>query len=432
MSDLAIRVQNLSKQYKIVAGKRHHDTLRDQLMHCLKSVFTRNGRPNVESETIWALKDVSFDVKQGEVIGIIGRNGAGKSTLLKLLSRITEPTSGRAEIFGRVGSLLEVGTGFDRELTGRENIYLNGAILGMKKAEIDRKFSEIVAFSDVEKFIETPVKHYSSGMYVRLAFAVAAHLEPEILIIDEVLAVGDTAFQKKCLGKMGDVAKAGRTVLFVSHNMGAIKSLCPRAMWVDSGRVSMDGNTEQVIPRYLDSVFERGTHTAPVTLNSKDQVQFRRVILRNRKGEPSTEFTPTDELTVEVHYHALRRILRPHFWLGIVSQFGPLFGANMLFDGHRPEFIEGEGILSCTFKTLPLLPQSYTITAGARAQDGITLLMQSQEVAFFHIVGQMKEFGLHGELAETLAWNSSPMVLPYEWHLPDGRIVPVDGLSSKG
>jgi lipopolysaccharide transport system ATP-binding protein len=200
--------------------------------------------------TIWALKDVSFEVKRGEVVGIIGRNGAGKTTLLKILSRITEPTEGYAEIRGRVGSLLEVGTGFHAELTGRENIYLSGAIIGMKKAEIERKFDEIVAFAEIEKFIDTPVKHYSNGMYVRLAFALAAHLEPEILLVDEVLAVGDASFQKKCLGKMGDVAKGGRTVLFISHQMNQIRRLCEKAMWLDAGQIQKLGHTPEVVGAY--------------------------------------------------------------------------------------------------------------------------------------------------------------------------------------
>ena len=227
MSDIVIRVDSLSKQYRIGGKQEGYRTLRDTLTETFVSPFRRArkllrghayGAAELD-EIIWALRDISFEVKRGEVVGIIGRNGAGKTTLLKILSRITEPTEGYAEIHGRVGSLLEVGTGFHPELTGRENIYLNGAILGMKKAEIERKFDEIVDFAEIEKFIDTPVKHYSSGMYVRLAFAVAAHMEPEILLVDEVLAVGDAAFQKKCLGKMGEVAEGGRTVLFVSHNM---------------------------------------------------------------------------------------------------------------------------------------------------------------------------------------------------------------------
>jgi lipopolysaccharide transport system ATP-binding protein len=264
MSDVVIRAERLSKLYRI--GQREKfTTLRDVISRTFTAPFRLwfknnqneiipNHQPLTSDNYIWALKDVSFEVKKGEVVGIIGRNGAGKSTLLKILARITEPTEGYAEVRGRVGSLLEVGTGFHPELTGRENIYLSGAVLGMKKREIDRKFDEIVAFAEMEKFIDTPVKYYSSGMYVRLAFAVAAHLDPEILLVDEVLAVGDAAFQKKCLGKMGDVAKEGRTVLFVSHNMAAIENLCTRAFLLDNGRIIYSGDTRSVIQTYLQTM----------------------------------------------------------------------------------------------------------------------------------------------------------------------------------
>jgi lipopolysaccharide transport system ATP-binding protein len=272
MSEIAIRVSKLSKQYRIGGGHKAYGTLRDQMVSSLKSIFGRPANSEIaaanakvamrrsEAEahgTFWALKDVSFEVKQGEVLGIIGRNGAGKSTLLKTLSRITEPTHGRIEINGRVSSLLEVGTGFHGELTGRENTYLNGAILGMKRHEITRKFDEIVAFAGVEQFIDTPVKHYSSGMYLRLAFAVAAHLEPEILIVDEVLAVGDADFQRKCLGKMAGVADQGRTIFFVSHNMPAITRLCKRVLYMEEGHLRLDGSAHEVVKSYLHS--ELGT-----------------------------------------------------------------------------------------------------------------------------------------------------------------------------
>ncbi len=257
MKDWVIRVNGLGKQYQIGAKQARYSTLRERL----SAAFTRPFRrlmpsanqlgTNDRYETIWALKDVSFEVQEGEVLGVIGRNGVGKSTLLKILSRITEPTEGHAEIRGRVGSLLEVGTGFHSELTGRENIYLNGAILGMKKKEITRKFEEIAAFAEVDKFIDTPVKHYSSGMYMRLAFSVAAHLETEILLVDEVLAVGDAAFQRKCLGKMGEVAKAGRTVLFVSHNMAAVSNFCDRGILLESGRISVAGGITEVVSSYI-------------------------------------------------------------------------------------------------------------------------------------------------------------------------------------
>jgi len=250
MTDTVIRVENLSKLYHIGAAQERHDSLRD----AAASLFRRRPSPlapRTPDTDLWALKDVSFEVKQGEVVGIIGRNGAGKSTLLKILSRITEPTSGRVTLHGRVASLLEVGTGFHPELTGRENIYLNGAILGMKQREIDLKFDEIVAFSEIERFLDTPVKRYSSGMYVRLAFSIAAHLDPEILLVDEVLAVGDTAFQRKCLGKMDEVALGGRTVILVSHNMAVIQNLCTDCCLLDSGNLTLKGPPAVAIQSYL-------------------------------------------------------------------------------------------------------------------------------------------------------------------------------------
>src|SRR5216684_391804 len=246
-----IRVENLSKQYRLGGPQVVYSTVRESLVGAIRAPLKRLRRNRGSAETIWAVKDLSFEIMPGEVVGIIGRNGAGKSTVLKILSRITEPTTGRAELYGRVASLLEVGTGFHPELTGRENIFLNGAILGMRKAEIERKFDEIVAFAEVEKFIDTPVKRYSSGMHVRLAFAVAAHMETEILLVDEVLAVGDAQFQKKCLGKMGDVARRGRTVLFVSHNMSAIQLLCSRAVRLGSGRVVGQGPAREQVEDYL-------------------------------------------------------------------------------------------------------------------------------------------------------------------------------------
>ncbi len=262
MSNIVVRVENLAKKYDIHhLNQGSNTTLRDAIVSTAKSLSRKvlstfgENTSSPSREEFWALKGVDFEIKQGDVVGIIGRNGAGKSTLLKILSRITEPTKGRIAIRGRVASLLEVGTGFHQELTGRENIYLNGAILGMSKVEITRKFDEIVAFAEVEKFLDTPVKHYSSGMYVRLAFAVAAHLEPEILIVDEVLAVGDVQFQKKCLGKMGNVAKEGRTILFVSHNMSTVESLCNRGILIESGTVGLDGSSEEAVRAYLEKAY---------------------------------------------------------------------------------------------------------------------------------------------------------------------------------
>ena len=248
-----IRAEGLAKKYVIESGREPYQTLRETLSNAVRAPFRRRGGARQGVEEVWALEDVGFEVRPGEVVGLIGRNGAGKSTLLKVLSRITEPTRGRVELYGRVGSLLEVGTGFHPELSGRENVLLNGAILGMKKSEIEQKFDEIVAFAEVERFIDTPVKRYSSGMYLRLAFAVAAHLEPEILLVDEVLAVGDARFQRKCLNKMEDVGQQGRTVLFVSHNMPSVTRLCPRTVLLDRGRVLADGPSYEVVSAYLNS-----------------------------------------------------------------------------------------------------------------------------------------------------------------------------------
>src|SRR5271154_7020325 len=268
MSESVIHVEGLGKRYRVGERERYF-ALRDVITRAFTAPFRRNGARKPK-DFLWALRDVSLDVKQGEVVGLIGRNGAGKTTLLKLLSRITQPTTGFAEIHGRIGSLLEVGTGFHPELTGRENTFLSGAILGMSRRDITRKFDEIVAFAELEKFIDTPVKHYSSGMYVRLAFAVAAHLEPEILLVDEVLAVGDINFQKKCLGKMGDVARAGRTVVLVSHQLNQIRRLCHRVVWVDDGQIRQDGPAHEVVSAYESAMargesFNHSDHRGPAT-----------------------------------------------------------------------------------------------------------------------------------------------------------------------
>jgi lipopolysaccharide transport system ATP-binding protein len=304
MSEIAIQVEDVSKRYYIGKKQNNYRTMRDTMADALASPFRRAGKllrgqatgAAELDETIWALKDISFEVKRGEIVGIIGRNGAGKSTLLKILSRITEPTEGRANLYGRVGSLLEVGTGFHPELTGRENIYLNGAILGMGREEIERKFDEMVDFAEIEKFIDTPVKHYSSGMYVRLAFAVAAHLEPEILLVDEVLAVGDIAFQKKCLGKIGDVAHQGRTVLFVSHNMAPIRQLCTSGILLDRGGVKKSGSADECVDDYLSVASER---TGSILDHGKMHTEHFRVDNFTVNGYPD------DQINISAHTSSL-------------------------------------------------------------------------------------------------------------------------------
>lgn len=304
MSDLAIRAENIGKRYLLGQNAGAYQTFRDTFQNWLRDPLKKTAEVG-EDEAVWALKDVSFEVRQGEVLGIIGRNGAGKSTLLKVLSRVTEPTEGYAEIHGRVGSLLEVGTGFHPELTGRENIYLNGAILGMKRSEIDAKFDEIVDFSEVERFIDTPVKRYSSGMYLRLAFAVAAHLEPEILVVDEVLAVGDAEFQRKCLGKMNDVAQEGRTVLFVSHNMSAIQRLTEETLVIDKGHLLMRAPTAQAVDHYLSQgLSQQGERAWEEEELPKTAAPFfpRAIRVCNGNHEVVDSVRSTDPFIIEVEY----------------------------------------------------------------------------------------------------------------------------------
>ncbi|MGQ9610173.1 MAG: ABC transporter ATP-binding protein [bacterium] len=321
-------------------------------------------------ETIWALKDVSFEIKQGEVVGIIGRNGAGKSTLLKILSRITEPTKGFVEIHGRVGSLLEVGTGFHPELTGRENIYLNGAILGMKRVEIDKKFDEIVAFAEVEKFIDTPVKHYSSGMFLRLAFAVAAHLEPEILLVDEVLTVGDIEFQKKCIGKMSSVAKEGRTVLFVSHNMGAVTRLCSRTLWIEEGKLRLDGLSFNVVSSYISS----GTQEAGLWIGKpaknlserKAWLKYAKVLSVNEE-KISTLFHYDEPVKIELTYEIKSRVKSFRSYIFLRDSSGNIVWASHDTDGtNLLDKTRDPGIYcsTCIFPERLLRPGWYHVSIG--------------------------------------------------------------------
>jgi lipopolysaccharide transport system ATP-binding protein len=346
MIDWAIRVQELGKQYRIGADPSGYRTLRDSIANAVRS-FGRDGS-QASGETIWALRDVSFDVERGQALGIIGRNGAGKTTLLKVLSRVTEPTEGQAEIRGRVGSLLEVGTGFHPELTGRENIYLNGAILGMKRAEIDAKFDEIVDFAEVERFIDTPIKRYSSGMNLRLAFSVAAHLEPEILVVDEVLAVGDAEFQRKCVGKMSDVAQQGRTVLFVSHDMSAILRLTQEAIVLERGEIVMRADSATAVDHYMTSGMaeageKRWMDGEPGVVSA---APFRPVALRvlDHEGRQAETVLASEPLTIEYEYELDEDItgLRVGIYL-FTSRGEPVFTT---FDTDDPAMYARYGVRS--------------------------------------------------------------------------------------
>ena len=385
MANVAIRVENLSKLYRIGGPQARYKTLRESLVGAARAPIRRAGRllrgeaATDHQETIWALKDVSFEVKHGEVLGIIGRNGAGKSTLLKILSRITAPTEGSVDLYGRVGSLLEVGTGFHPELTGRENIYLNGAILGMKRNEIERKFDEIVAFAELEKFLDTPVKHYSSGMYVRLAFAVAAHLDPEILLVDEVLAVGDAAFQKKCLGKMGEVAGEGRTVLFVSHNMAAVENLCSCGIVLHDGKLRFSGQQTEAVFEYL-----RGTEPTVCSLRDREDRlgsgDLRIVDIQLLDPDGQEVSTVCSGLSVDIHlrYEATHPF-GPRQVIASIQcstlQGIPVFLHHNRLSGQRLGPLSGHGTFVLHLRRLPLPPSTYrigySIIAGGDYLDGI-------------------------------------------------------------
>jgi lipopolysaccharide transport system ATP-binding protein len=377
-SDLAVSVRGLSKQYTIGESVAFR-TLRDEVEALARRALGRDRRARVRRERIWALDDVSFDVRRGEAVGVIGRNGAGKTTLLKILSRITAPTRGEVRITGTVGSLLEVGTGFHPELTGRDNVYLNGAILGMSRREIRRKFDEIVAFAEIERFIDTPVKRYSSGMHVRLAFAVAAHLEPDILIVDEVLAVGDASFQRKCLGKMDEARSGGRTVLFVSHNMAAVRALTRTALWLDHGCILAHGPTDEVVSGYLATAggaeaaegvvdLTDDRHRRDVTKATAKQVRFEWLSLVSEAGEPLATLPERTPLRFRLGFRVDRPLRFLELYLRIKTRDGLRVFSS--FSGQREEAIEpGRYEATCEFPENPLSPGRYHVELVARGAD---------------------------------------------------------------
>ena len=382
MTDVVISMEELGKVFRI--GTRSKDTRRCGIRcRCLHRALPPDARDvpgyqnpdSNDANTIWALKDLSCEIKRGEIVGIIGRNGAGKSTLLKILSRITEPTVGFAEIHGRVRSLLEVGTGFHQELTGRENVYLNGAILGMKKSETDRKFDEIVAFSEIERFIDTPVKHYSSGMYLRLAFAVAAHLEPEILLVDEVLAVGDAAFRNKCVGKMGEVAQKGRTVLFVSHNMGVIQSLCNTGILLENGQITFKGPTQQAVMKYLSSVeqLQKKPIVARQDRVGGDTFRFKRVQFLNPETMiPWRTLVSGQRVVVRIDYENSSSQSTEDVGIGISFQNANnvhLFACRSRAVGVTLRVGPGEGYTDCVIPKWPFKAGHYTYHLYAERRD---------------------------------------------------------------
>jgi homopolymeric O-antigen transport system ATP-binding protein len=392
-----IKVHGLGKQYQLGRPSAVYATLRESIMDLARKPSQTLRKNTNHASTIWALKDLNFEVTPGEIVGIIGRNGAGKSTLLKILSRITEPTVGRVELYGRVASLLEVGTGFHPELTGRENIFLNGSILGMTRSEIEQKFDEIVAFSEVEKFLDTPVKRYSSGMYVRLAFAVAAHLQPEILVVDEVLAVGDYAFQQKCLNKMQDVSTGGRTVLFVSHNMGAISRLCQRCIVLDRGRIVTSGPTASAVQTYMTSgLIERAEFTQ--NESSDKAMNLLRIALVDDNGELQSEVRYDGRLRFVLDYEVNKNVSGTSVGIALFAVDGTCVLGTGDFDSH-PELL-GDRIPG-RYQTTVVIPPCwlntgrYTVTVYiANATSGV--VYDQIEAIVFNIVDTGTPGSRHG------------------------------------
>jgi lipopolysaccharide transport system ATP-binding protein len=429
MDDIAIRAVDLGKRYRIGALQQRHDTLRDHLVDALRSLSRGRRRARTGADEFWALRAVSLDVKRGEVLGLIGRNGAGKSTLLKVLSRITAPTTGQAEIYGRLGSLLEVGTGFHGELTGRENVYLNGAIMGMRSAEITRKFDDIVDFAGIGRFIDTPVKRYSSGMYVRLAFAVAAHLEPEILVVDEVLAVGDAAFQKKCLGKMSDVARQGRTILFVSHNMAAVQNLCTTGIVLDGGEIVFRGTAIEATEHYLASMTSRGFACVDLaghpgrTSDSRPLLQSIALLGSGGRSRYTDSIKTGEDLVFEVTYDTDGLAL-DNLVLGINSPLGErVCTVGARFSRDFSWTLRGKGTATCRIPKIALAAGEYhvMVAMGSRLERRD---LDTVEDALVFRVDTSNYFGT----GESLLPGQGYFAVRSEWQLqsvPDA-IVPLE------
>ncbi len=424
MSDVVIKAENLGKKYTIghQTERGNYTALRDVLMQNARTLWNKTkdlatGKPIIQGDTleeVWALKDVNFEIRRGEAVGIIGRNGAGKSTLLKILSRITEPSAGRVTIKGRVASLLEVGTGFHPELSGRENIYLNGTILGMTRTEIKQKFDEIVTFAEVEKYLDTPVKRYSSGMYVRLAFAVAAHLEPEILVVDEVLAVGDAQFQKKCLGKMGSVAQEGRTILFVSHSMAAVQQLCQSGMVLNMGQLNFNGNIVDAVRNYIDNVkvIPLGTDLLKRTDRKGTQwLKFTKVVIHDYQGNEIQQVMSGQDVFVQLHYESDREMLN----ISVLASFNVrnregylLTNLNSVDSGYSLLDIYKKGYFECCWPCFNLRSGIFECNLFCSANGEIVDWMQS---AFSINV----EDGDYYNTGKLISRDQGDILIPHSW-----------------
>ncbi|MCC7355147.1 MAG: ABC transporter ATP-binding protein [Anaerolineae bacterium] len=413
-SDAVIRLDNVSKRYSLRAGQ---ESLRSLVGAWGSRLLRRNGSDSGQDH-FWALKDLAFEVRRGEALGIIGPNGAGKTTILKLLSRITPPTSGTITLVGRSSSLLELGAGFHPDLTGRENIFLNGVILGLTRRQIKERFDQIVAFAELERFIDMPVKRYSSGMYARLGFAVAAHVDPDIMLVDEVLAVGDAGFQRKCYDFIHAFVTGGKTTVFVSHNLYVIEQLCDRVIWLDGGQIVMAGQPGRVLPAYLDHMDQKALVSKTTAESVDGHLRVAQVDFTDAEGNRREAFTTGESITINIKYQAERPIASPHFVLGVVDAQGgpPLFLASMLVDGNVPPSIAGEGVLKCKLGSVPLMPRVYYVWGEIWAADRTRMLMKWQRLASFRVSGTgeepQQEVG-KGSIRHQRV--DAPIRVPYTW-----------------
>lgn len=409
-----VTFDRVSKRYRLGT---HHGSLRDAVATLASRWPPWRGYHNDTADYIWALQNVTFEVERGQVVGIVGHNGAGKTTLLKLLSGVTKPTSGRLAVTGRVSALIELGAGFHPDLTGRENIYLNGAILGLSRREIDRKFDRIVAFAELEKFIDTPVKRYSSGMYARLGFSVAAHTDPDLLLVDEVLGVGDTSFQQKCFDFIHSYVSGDKTALFVSHNLYVLEQLCDRLIWLDSGEIVRIGPPAAVLPAYFDSMEQRTLQQKALLAPQTSSLRITDVRFEDAKGVERDTFASGEAIIVVIHYEAETFIARPHFCLTIANPGGRqlLIGANMLVDGQAPASICGLGCIKCRFAALPLMPRAYELWGEVWHEDRTRPLVGWQRLGTFRLVEAETHKHRTGPVSVRHLRADAPVRVPYTW-----------------
>ncbi len=410
-----LHFEGVSKRYRIGMARR---TLRDALGALPTRWAGRGGAGARGDEYFWALEDVSFEVTEGRVLGIIGPNGAGKTTVLKLISGITKPTVGRLQVRGRVSALIDLGAGFHPDLTGRENVYLNGLILGLSRKEISRQFDRIVAFAELEKFIETPVKHYSSGMYARLGFAIAAHAAPDLLLVDEVLSVGDASFQRKCHDFVDTFVRSRHTAVFVSHNLYMMEHLCTDLLWLDGGRIVMCGAPAQVLPAYLDREEEHALRSQRHLQPAGGSLDIVSVRLADDAGTERESFAAGEDIVVQLRYKAEPFVERPHFNVGVLDPRSAalLFTASMLVDGEAPPRLTGDGVIRCRFRSMPLMPQVYALWGEVWGADRAQLLVRWQRLATFRITSTAESLPREvGKGGITRLRAGAPIRVPYEW-----------------